>query len=48
VGPQGSAGQGDRGRGSPESQVDGEREVEVVAQRHSEAAVESEGQGGHR
>jgi hypothetical protein len=44
----GDAGQGDRGRGSPESRVDGEGGAEAAARRRSEVAAESGGRRGQR
>jgi hypothetical protein len=48
VGPQGGAGLGGGGWGSPKSQVDGEGGVEAAARLCSEAAAESGSQGGRR
>jgi hypothetical protein len=43
VAPRGGTGKDGGGRGSPESQVDGEGGVKAVARQRSEAAAESDG-----
>jgi hypothetical protein len=48
VGPRGGTGQGGGGGSAPERWVNDRRGAKVAAQRCSEAAVESSGQGGWR